>query len=279
MEQGLFLGLTLGISASALMNLGKGIQKQKVQVLKKGREIFSRKHRRDFSIWLIGVIMTTASAPLYSASLKFTDKSSLVASLSGIGLVALLVYAKAVLKENLGLREIFSASLIILGTGIISYFDQPFSQTQQYRFHNFLYLNLGLSGIFFVLAMLALKFQKLWGFAFGLIAGSLIGLAMVLGDMALVKAGGSFLGQLRNIYVYLALLSAGSALTITQLAFFKGTAVLVVPTINSFIILTPMLIEYFSFNTHLNLFQYAGAVIIITGIIFLTTSPRQVFQN
>jgi len=279
MDQGLILGLALGTAGSILLNVGKGIQKQKVLVLKKGRQMFQPPYRRDFIIWLIGIAMTVCASVFYSASLKFSDKSSIIASLSGIGLVGLLLYAGLVLKEAIGAREIFSSALIILGTGVISYFNQPLAQAQEYRLAGFIYVVLILILFFGALALISAKWQKLWGFAFGLIAGSLIGLAMILGDMALVKAGGSFLGQLSNLYVYLALLSATGALILTQVAFFKGSAVLVVPTINSFIILTPLLVEYSTFGTRLNWIQYAGILLIIPGIILLTTSPKQVFQS
>jgi len=279
MEQGLAAGLLLGIFGSLLLNVGKGVQKQKVLVLKQGRKMFSPLYRRDFSIWLTGILMTVAASGFYSASLKFTDKSSLVASLSGIGLVGLLLYAWLVLKERVGFREVFSSALIILGTGMVSYFNQPLAEEQRYNLGHFLWVSLVLALVFGALAGLGVKVVKFWGFAFGLIAGSLIGLAMILGDMALVRSGGSMFRQFQNPFVYLALLSASSALVLTQVAFFKGAAVLVVPTINSFIILTPLLVEYFVFQTRLNLIQYFGAMIIISGILILTTGFKQVFQK
>jgi len=279
MEPDLLLGISLGVLASIFMNVGKGVQKQKVEVLKKGWAMFGGPYRRDFMIWLVGILMTVCSAVLYSASLKFTDKSSIVACLSGTGLIGLLIYAWLVLKETVGIREALSSVLIIFGTGVISYFDQPLLQSQSYHLGNFFYYSLGLMIVFGILAFLGVRFVKWWGFNFGLIAGSLIGWAMILGDMALVKAGGSFLGQLGNIYVYLALFSATSALTLTQVAFFKGKAVLVVPTLNSFIILTPLGLEYVAFGTALGLIQYLGAGIIILGIIILTTSPKHAWAQ
>ncbi len=274
MDQGLAIGLILGISGSIMMNVGKGIQKQKISVLKKGRQMFRPPDRRDFIIWLIGILITTAAAPIYSAALKFTDKSSIITSLSGIGLVALLLYAGLVLKEAIGFREVFSSALIILGTGIIGYFNQPLTRAQKYDLTGFIYVVAALAIVFAALAVLSTRFHKIWGFGFGLIAGSCIGLAMILGDMALVKSAGSFLGQLTNIYAYLALTSATCALVLTQVAFFKGKAVLVVPTINSFIILTPLLVEYFTFRTILLPVQYLGVAIIVSGVILLTTSPK-----
>jgi len=278
-DERLILGLVLGIFGSMFLNVGKGVQKQKVQVLKQGRKMFSAAHRKDFLIWLLGILMTIAAAGFYSASLKFTDRSSLVSSLSGIGLVGLLLYAWLVLKESIGFREIFSSALIILGTGMVSYFNQSLGQEQKYQLSHFIYVSLFLGAVFGVMAYAGAKVPKFWGLAFGVIAGSLIGLAIILGDMALVRSGGSMLRQFQNPYVYLALFASTSALALTQVAFFKGSAVQVVPTINSFIILTPLLVEYFTFGVRLNLAQYLGVAVVVFGIALLTTSPRQVFRN
>ena len=275
----LALGLAAGITASVLLSVGKGVQKMKVQVLKQGSKMFAPPHRKDFLIWLAGIAMTVSASVFYSVSLKFTDKSSIVASLSGIGLVGLLIFARLVLKELVGKREIIGSILIIIGTGLISYFNQPIVGEQKLYLSNLLHVTLGLLALFAVSAMIGLRFVKLYGFAFGLIAGSLIGLAMILANVALVVSKGSLFGQFGNSYVYLALLSAGCALALTQVAFFKATAVVVVPTINSFVILTPLAVKYFTFGALLNLSQYAGVAMVITGILILTTSPRQVFRN
>ncbi len=278
LDHRLILGLAAGITASVLLNVGKGVQKQKVEVLKKGWQMFAPIHRRNFLIWLVGISMTVAASVFYSLSLKLTDKSSLVASLNGVGLIGLVLYAWLVLKERVGAREVFSSLLIIAGTGTISYFNQPLSAAQHYQLANFIYTGSALLIFFAAIAVAGLKFPKFYGFSFGLIAGSLIGLAMILGDMALVKSQGNFFGQFKNVYLYLAMLSATSALILTQVAFLKGTAMLVVPTINSFIILTPLLAEYFTFGTRLDAIQYLGVAVIVTGVIILTTSPRQSFQ-
>jgi drug/metabolite transporter (DMT)-like permease len=279
MTDNLILGIAIGMTASILLSVGKGVQKMKVQVLKQGAQMLSAPHRRDFGIWLLGVVMTVSASALYSVSLKFAGKSTIVASLSGIGLVGLLLFAWLVLKERVGIREIAGSVLVIIGTGLISYFNQPVEAGRQYDLHNFLYVCAALSLIFAALALIGMKFIRLHGFAFALIAGSLIGMAMILADMALVKSKGDLFGQFSNPFVYLALLSGGGALAITQVAFFKSTAVVVVPTINSFTILTPLVVEYFTFGIMLAPLQYFGVALIIAGIIVLSTSPRQIFKN
>jgi len=279
LNESLALGLVVGICGSVLLSVGKGVQKMKVDVLKQGKKMFQPPYRRDFVIWLVGVLMTASASVFYSVSLKFTDKSSIVSSLSGIGLVGLLIFAWLVLKEKVGAREIFSSLMIIFGTGLIGYFNRALISGQKYDVTKFIYVIIFLLAVFAGLVLLGFKYKKLYGFAFGVIAGSLIGIAMILGDMALVKSQGDLLGQFNTPYVYLALLSSAGALTLTQVAFFKATAVVVVPTINSFTILAPLLVEYFTFGVMLAFPQYLGVAMVLAGVIILTTSPKQAFGS
>jgi drug/metabolite transporter (DMT)-like permease len=276
-ESTLWIGLLMGTLAALCLNLGKGIQKMKVKVLGQGRAMFSPEHRRDFRIWLFGALLTTSATGLFSVALKFTDKSSLVSALNGVGLLGLVFFAWLKLKEPMGIREWVGAGLVVIGTTVMGYMDQPLPQGQSYALASFLHILAILAAIFLPLALLALKKVRLHGLVFGAIVGTLIGIAMILGDMALVKAQGSLLGQLQNPYPYAALFCAASALALTQFAFWRATALAVVPTINSFIILVPVLVEYFTFGTVLQPAQYLAVLLIVLGVVLLTTAPRQEF--
>ena len=273
----LWFGLLMGTLAALCLNLGKGIQKMKVKVLGQGRAMFSPEHRRDFGIWLSGALLTTSATGLFSVALKFTDKSSLVSALNGVGLMGLVFFAWLKLKEPMGIREWVGAGLVVAGTTVMGYLDQPLPAGQSYDLARFLHIVAVLIAVFLPLALLALKAVRLHGLVFGAIVGTLIGIAMILGDMALVKAGGSLLGQFQNPYPYAALFCAASALALTQFAFWRATALAVVPTINSFIILVPVLMEYFTFGTVLQPAQYLAIALIVLGVVILTTAPRQEF--
>jgi drug/metabolite transporter (DMT)-like permease len=279
MNNKLILGIIFGMLASVNLSVGKGVQKMKVQVLKQGRKILAPAFRKDFGIWLLGVAMTTSASILYSVSLKFTGKSTIVASLSGIGLVGLLIFAGLVLKEKVGVREISGLILIIMGTALISYFNEAGISGRQYDITRFIYACLGMALFFSLLVLTGTKIVRMWGFAFGMIAGSLIGLGIVLGDMALVSSGGDLWGQLNGPFPYLAYVCLAGALAVTQVAFFKSTAVIVVPTINSFTIFAPLVVEYFTFGSFLTSFQYFGVLLIVAGIVILSTGQKQIFNN
>ena len=51
----------------------------------------------------------------------------------------------------------------------------------------------------------------------------------------------------------------------------RATAIVVVPTMNSFVILTPLVIQYFTFGTVLHSLQYLGVLVVIAGVVRMTT--------
>ena len=269
----LWLGLLLGAVGALCMNVGKGVQKMKVQVLGRGWAMFSAEHRRDFRIWLLGVAMTVSATGFYSLALKYTDKSSLVSATNGLGLIGLVVFAWLVLKEPMGLREWLGAGLVVAGTTVMGYLDRPLTAGQSYDVAGFLKVAAVLAAVFLPLAFVALRVVRIHGLVFGAIAGALIGTAMILGDMALVKSQGDMLGQLQNPYPYAAMICASGALALTQFAFWRAAALVVVPTINSAIILTPLLMEYFTFGAALAPVQYLAVAVIVLGVVLLTLSP------
>ncbi len=275
MEGPMFLGVLFAVLASAHLNIGKGIQKWKVRIFGQKRAMFSAEHRKDLFIWLIGFSLTASATPLYSLALKYTDKSSMVSSLNGVGMIGLVLFAWLVLHERIGWQEIGGAALVLLGTTVMGYFDEPLTGGQTYSLKPFLYCLLVTAAVFAPLALFAWKTNRYYGFTYGAIPGILIGSAMILGDIALVKSGNDMLGQLKNPYPYIALFLGTVALAVTQFAFWRSKAMVVVPTINSFVILAPVVFEYFTFGTALVPVQYTAVAAIIAGVILLTATEKQ----
>jgi drug/metabolite transporter (DMT)-like permease len=266
-----FLGLAISALASMNLNVGKGIQKWKVKIFAKGKAMFAPENRRDLIIWLIGLGLTASGVPLFSFALKLTDKSSQVSALNGVGLFGLVAFALIVLKEKIGWQEIGGAACIIGGTAIVHLFDRPAAE-QTYSAMGFLISFSVLLGVFLALAAFAWKTGKIYGFAFGAIPGIFIGSALILADIALVKAGGDMIGQLGNIYAWIAVIFGVLATVSSQFAFWRGRAMVVIPTTNSFVILAPVVIQYFTFGTMLRPIQYLAIGVIIAGVILLTST-------
>ena len=268
-----WLGMVFAIAASSCLNVGKGIQKWKVAVLGHGRGMFRREHRRDLAVWLVGVGLTTVATPLYSIALKFSDKPSTVSALNGVGLIGLVIFAWLVIGERVGKREVFGALLIIAGTAVMGAFDLPSANTPP-TWTGFVACFVAIVVVYVPLGLFSWRTGRWHGQVFGSLAGALIGVAMVLGDVALVTADDDLLGQLAGPWAYLALLVGSGALAITQLAFWRATAMVVVPTVNSFVVLTPAVLQYFTFGTLLSPLQYVGIAVIIVGVVVLTMVDR-----
>jgi len=275
LESAALLGIVFAVLASTCLNVGKGMQKWKVKVFGHGKAMFAPEHRRDLLLWFCGFMLTFSATPLYSLALLNTEKPSMVSALNGVGMIGLVIFAWLVLREKIGAQEIGGALLVLAGVTVMGYFDKPLECAQQFTLAPFLYCILGTAVVFVPLAVYAWKTNHLYGFTFGAIPGITIGIAMILGDMALVESGNSMLGQFSNPYPYLAVAVGAIALVVTQLAFWRARAMVVVPTINSFIILTPVIYEIFTFGTRLEPIQWASVGAIVLGVILLTATSKQ----
>lgn len=266
----MWLGVLLAILASTLLNVGKGVQKWKVAVLGHGRGALAPEHRRDALLWLTGVGMTTLASVGYSAALKLTDKPSTVSALGGLGLIGLVVFAHTVLKERIGRRELAGAALVVVGTAAMGALDVASGPQPDPSMRGLWVSMASIALIYGPLAVWSWRSRKLHGLIFGSLAGTLVGMAMVLGDVALVAAGGDLLGQMAGGWVYLALTVGTCALGLTQLGFWRSSAIVVVPTINSFMILAPLYLQYLVFDIVLEPMQYGAVLIIVAGVVLLT---------
>lgn len=275
MDLAVFAGIAVSTSSTIALNVGKGIQKMKVNVLTQGLEMFSKENRNDFLIWFFGVLVTASSIGLYSYAMKLTDKPSTVSSCTGMGLIALVIFAKYVLKERVGSREISGCALIILCTLLLTVYDQKIMAPQSFEVYELIKYSGMIVSLFFILVPYSLVTHKLHGMVFGSLAGMMIGIGLFIGDIALVEANGDFLGQLGTPYPYIAFLAAVSALVFTQIGFLGGRAVVVVPCINACTILTPILLEYLIYGITLNTVQYLSVTGILGGVILLSSTGME----
>ena len=272
MDTSFLAGIAIGSAATIALNLGKGVQKMKVHVLKRIRTPFAPDVRRDFMIWLGGVGLTTSASLFFSLALKMTDKPSIVSSLTGVGLLALIVFSHGVLHEKVGRLELVAAGLIIAGTVLMGFFHRALDGVQTYSPSGLFVSLLILVALYAVLVPLSLKKVRLHGVVFGALAGTLIGVAIILGDIALIRVGDDFSAQFATPYPYLAMFVGLFALLTTQIGFFRARAIVVVPCANCSIVLTPVLFEYLIFHTMLVPGQYLGILLILGGVGVLSST-------
>ena len=271
MDSTLFSGIVISATSTIALNVGKGIQKMKVDVLTRGRDMFSKENRPDLTIWILGVMTTASSIGLYSYAMKLTDKPSTVSACTGLGLIALVIFARYVLKEKVGRKEITSCAMIMLCTISLTIYDNKIIPPRSFDLPELIKYSGGLLSFFLVLIPFTMITKKLHGCIFGLLDGLMIGLGLFFGDIALVRVSGDFFGQFRTPYPYFAFIFAVSALILTQIGFLGGRAVVVVPCINACTILTPLLLEYMIYDITLNTIQYVSVIGILGGVVILSS--------
>jgi drug/metabolite transporter (DMT)-like permease len=273
MDDTLIIGILVGCLASITMNLGKGIQKMKVQVLKTGKAMLKPPLRRDFIIWLIGMLMTGAAGLLFTAALKMTDKPSVVSSLNGIGLIALAVFSAAVLKEKVGAREAGAVALIIIGTGFFQYFNVASDKSASFNLSSLLLSLAVCVAIYAALVVMARRLKKGQAFVYAAIAGTFLAYMVIFFDISGVKnAGRPFIYTIISLYFLIGFFLGNGAFVFTNIAFFHGSGIVIVPTVNSFMIVMPMVLEFVIYRVSISPIQLLCVLLIVAGVIILTTS-------
>ncbi len=239
------IGLALGMIGALMLNIGKGVQKQKVHVFLHGRRMFAAEHRRDLLIWCLGLSMTASALLFFPLGVHFCDSPSCISAMTGIGLIGLVLYALLAIGEKMKSADAVGIVLVIAGTSLLGYLGVTREIPARQFVHRTLVLTVGGSlSAMTVLCLLALyRWRRLHSLSFGLTAGLLIGEGIFLADVAQVEAGKTLTAQLHTPYLYLALLFAALATALTQIGFLRGRALEVVPAVNSATMLAPLLLE------------------------------------
>lgn len=266
--------ISLAIVAALCLNLGKAVQKMHVQVLKKGRGML-REHRREFLGWLTGILMTFIAGVFFVVAQNMTDKTSVVTSMNGVGLIGLALFSYFVLKERVGVREWGAVMLIIAGTVTVLLFKE-FSGHERNMSLPGLYWSCGVTAaIFTVLTLLAIRVGRGRALILAAVAGTFLGLMHIFfhAGPQVEFGGGQLWEQVRPaaLYIFIGFMLGNGGFFYTNWAFFHGSGIYVVPTVNSFLMITPMIFEVFIFNATLTPMQYVGAAVIIAGVVVLTT--------
>ena len=266
--------IMVAIIAAISLNIGKAVQKMKVEVLKKGRKMF-REYRRDFFGWLFGILLTFIAGFLFVIAQNMTDKSSIVTSMNGVGLIALALFSYFVLKEKVGIREWGAVVLIITGTAIVILFKEITGYERNISTTALLWSCAITALLFVAMTFFAIKIGRYRALVLSAIAGILLGLTHIFYHVApQIKFGeGHLWEQIKPalLYILIGFNLGNGGFFYTNWAFFYGSGIYVVPIVNSFLMITPMVYEVFIFKTSLTLAQYIGAAVIIAGVIILTT--------
>ena len=265
-------GALLGVLAALMINLGKGVQKQMLMVLLDGQGAFSKAHRRDLALWCVGLSLTAGGAVPYMVGMKLSRSPSVMASVSGIGLVALTIYAVRVIGERLGARDLLGIAVVIVSTtalGVLRAVDPPAA-------HDAASGSAPVAVVAVVLPMATLclasrRWRALHGVAWGLASGACIGLSLFCFDAALSVGGGGVSSMARTPWTWLALLFGVGATVVTQVGFARARALVVVPCVSSATILVPWVLEAAAYGSVPPPSVLALVAAIVAGVVCLAT--------
>jgi len=270
------LAVFVAFVGAATLNIGKGVQKMNVHVFAQGWGMFSPPHRRRLGLWTAGLAMTASFGPCQWLALQIVDNPSLTSSMMGVGLVGLVLFAVKIIGERLALRELLGIGVIIASTFALVYFQEHRDNPQQFDLAILLVSLAVATGLGALLAVFSLLTGRLHGFAFGFLAGSVNGIALVLVKVAAVDAGsGELAAQLADPWLYAGLAFGIGATVFTQVGFWRDRALIVVPTYTSLTIMTPAVLEYFVFGFNLAASQYAAVACIVLGVILLCSGASE----
>ena len=266
------LGIGFGMVAALMLNIGKGIQKQKVHIFVQGRGMFYPPYRKDLGIWLMGLTLTAGAAVPFSMGLKLSQSPSAISAMTGIGLIGLVIYAMKVIGEKPGVTDSVGIGMVVVGTSVLGWIGAE-REVLNRAFTDLFLVKIILLMLLatIVVAVVVLYLKRLHGLVFGLSAGMMVGIALVLADAALVRADGSMVGQLGTPYPYAAMVFAMLATVFTQIGFVRARALEVVPSVNPAILLTPILLEIMIYGVWPEIGSLCVIGVIFAGVVLLST--------
>lgn len=268
----LFLGVFIGIFAYIFLYIGKGIQKFAIEGLKVDKKIKS-KHS---GVWIVGTILTSSFVFIQWIPLSiFHTPMNLIAPLEGIGLITLLLFSTFILKEKITLLELIGVYLIVLGTVLINVqVATPIElQRDSLNLTNFgicLGATIGISIFLFLLVFR--KSETLTGVVLGLSAGSFMAFQTLSKRITDIEG-------LVAIFTFVMFAFAIITLGLTQWAFVKARANLVVPSFTSTSIILTTILGIFVIEESIGTIQINGIVCIILGIIIMNLIQKKNKQD
>ncbi|MHA1649090.1 MAG: DMT family transporter [Candidatus Helarchaeota archaeon] len=266
-EFDIFLGILLAIIAYACLYLGKGLQKYAI-VGFVGKETTRSEKGKNMGIWIIGLILTGAFMFIHLFSLKFAP-ISVIAPIEGLGLIILCIFSYFILKEPL--NRIKSTGIILIVIGLIftaAFMPDPSTIPTAFDWTLFLIFLGSIMGFFIILGLFSRYYQyKAAGVVFGSFAGAFMCFQTLTKRITWIE------GYQWVVFVMFGF--AIATLLMTNFGFLKAEAVVVVPSFTAMSIMLPTIIAIFIFNEPVLLLQWLGIVIIVIGVVFLTSSSTE----
>lgn len=286
--------MLFGLIGTVLFHLGKGMQKRGIGFI---RVVGNRAARRSLkgsftpqeirtgSIYITGIIINN-SLILWILLANIYAPPSYFSSVFGIGIIALVIYARFLLEETITGINYFGMTLIVFGTVMLG--------VESIRRVELSIADANLTALWIIIAaylifsiisvgvMLKISRPYLIGISFGLFTGGMASLDPVLKGVAQNYGGipGIVPSTMEGWGIFFfSFLFASASFIGTQWGFMKNSpASIQVPVASSVYVCFPIMIQGITLpGFKITPFTIAGMLSVVGGILFLT--GRSIFSN
>lgn len=263
LNQNIIIGISVGVLAYTIVNIGKGFQKYGIEGIKDGKKIKSK----NSGVWILGTILTSIYMFVQWIALLFAP-INIIAPLEAYGLIVFVFFSYFVLKEKISKIEICGIIGIIIGVVMITLFNPNTSNIQSNAINeiSLLFISLILLTSESILILISKsKEYRASGLILGITAGTFMALQTVSKRITAAPEN-----ILKIVFGIITLIMGLLTFLFTQFAFAKSKANRVIPCFTSSSIIIAIVIGVVSLNEEILAIQIVGIVIILIGSILLT---------
>ncbi len=256
------MGIALGLIGMIVLHVGIGVQKMGVAVLAEPPETRSHSRRWGMGVLAGGYLITGVGMLTNFVAMRFGLAASTLALFTGVGLIALVLFARRFLTEDVGVAEAGAIVLILAGTTVGGIPAEPGEPIER----SLLVLGVAtgvvlLSALLAELAMARGPRELLQGVAAGVAGG--LGL-----NVQKELAGAPFDPSAIAPGALLTVIGVGSALSL-NLAFRRHRAVLLVPLGAACSVLTGVTAGVLVQGEGLGVPRAAGVALTLVGVLLV----------
>jgi len=271
--------IAYGVLAALSLSVGKGLQKYGLAFVTQPRQTLRERKHREVAAWCTGTAGVVGSAFFVFAACAY-GPVSLVAALSGTGLVGLVAFSAWALRERVGKTELAGIALVVTGTLLVGCFDAwprlpgyglARRGTGGLHAGNLIVYASGIVAVSLAAAFASVRSgYRAFGLVFGSIAGLCGGLSVFFQKAAMIQCACSDIfadipSTVRMPYFYLFALTGLGDFAVTQYALTRAKAVTVVPSYQVFNMLVPVVGGVVAYYERLNALQIVGVATLAAG--------------
>ncbi len=262
MDLSLIYSAGLAFLGNSLIAVGQGTQKSQVSGIQSHED--RRQKFRRLLLWGLGIASSNLGLVLIYRAIAL-GHTTIVGTLSGSGLITLVLFSHFVLREAITRREL--AGVILIFLGVLAMPLWPGSATPQYIRNDALFLSVagGIAALLLIIILiLRLREQKV-GALLALLAGSMTGFSQIYQKVSTTSDIALYLQPSFYLFLGFFLLSFLSM----QFAYRRHKAITVIPYFNAMAVIVPLVGGQVFFHESLSLPQWIAVAVIGAGMLLI----------